>query len=241
VKGKYSRRIILSFLFIWFTGPLFSQTTDYKRIFDNDWEKAEAFISENESWLKPVCERNNISYSFAAALIFPELVRYSALRDKIEISLLKTLYINLGEEYADFSIGPFQMKPSFAEQVHKKVRSLRDREIKNMFADITAFEDLKQYRASIVAALEDQKSQFNYLIAFIKICEFNHRKNWKDEIEKLKFFATAYNCGLDKSFDYIEVMSEKKFFSTRLVKAEVYSYSDISIYWYTLNSKTKPE
>ena len=46
-----------------------------------------------------------VDVRFRRQVIFPELVRYSAIRDKMEITLLKTLYRNLGEDYADFSVG----------------------------------------------------------------------------------------------------------------------------------------
>ena len=87
---------------------------NYRETFGRDWDKALSFVAENRNWIAPELEQYNVSYPVAIAVIFPELVRYSALRDKIEITLLKALYINLGEEYANFSIGPFQMKPSFA-------------------------------------------------------------------------------------------------------------------------------
>jgi len=239
VQRKYFYRIILGlFTILCFEGLSFSQGIDYKSIFGKDWDKAQSFVTENENWLKPACEKNNISFSFAVAIVFPELIRYSALQDKIEISLLKTLYINLGEEYADFSVGPFQMKPSFGEEIHKKVLSVKERKIRNLFKTGTSFKDVKEYRKSIVTDLEDPRSEFNYLIAFIKICEHSYMINWKDENEKVKFFSSAYNCGSDKGQDYIYAMTEKKFFSTGLVKTKTYSYSDISVYWYILSSKS---
>jgi len=238
VQRKYIYRIILGlFTILCFEGLSFSQGIDYKSIFGKDWDKAGAFVSENEYWLKPACEKYNISFSFAVAMVFPELIRYSALKDKIEISLLKTLYINLGEDYADFSAGPFQMKPSFGEEIHKRVQSVRERRIRNLFKTGTSYTDVREYRKSIVTDLEDPGSELNYLIAFIKICEHNYMINWKDENEKMKFFSTAYNCGLDKGQDYINAMSEKKFFSTSILKTKTYSYSDISVYWYILNNK----
>ncbi len=183
--------------------------------------------------MKPLSEKYHISYPFAIAIVFPELIRYSALRDKIEITLLKALYINLGEEYADFSIGPFQMKPSFAELIHEKVLSIKDRKIKNQFQSRKYYEDIRKYRSSIVGDLENLKTQFIYLLAFVKICESNYQNKWKDENEELKFFATVYNCGLNKSTEIIESMTDKKFFNTGLIKTDNnYSYADISIYWY---------
>jgi hypothetical protein len=232
------RRFIVLLFVILSGGPTSSQSTDYKRIFGDDWKKAETFVSENEYWMKPALENKDIPFTFAVSIVFPELIRYSALQDKIEISLLKTLYINLGEEYADFSIGPFQMKPSFAEDIHKKVMSLKDKKIRNLFSDRTTIQDIKDYRTSIVADLEDPETEVIYLIAFIKICESGLRNVWTSANEKIKFYASAYNCGLDKGQDYIYAMSEKKYFSTSLVKTKTYSYSDISVYWYNLNSKS---
>jgi hypothetical protein len=210
---------------------LFSQQADYKKIFGSDWEKAEAFVSENETWMKQLSEKYSVSYPVAIAVVFPELVRYSALRDKMEITLLKALYINLGEDYANFSIGQFQMKPSFAESIHQKVPLLKGR-LRNQFREKTRNNDIRKYRASIVKDLEQPESQFLYLIAFLKICGTIYNLEEMDEDFRLKFLATAYNYSFQKSFDEVEKMTDKKFFYTKLVKAESYSYSDISAFWF---------
>lgn len=191
--------------------------------------------------MRSACEKFDINYSFAAAIVFPELVRYSALLDKIEISLLKTLYINLGEDYADFSIGPFQMKPSFAEQIHENSNFLKERKIRSLFRTKSSFNDIKQYRRSIVADLEYVRRELNYLIAFIKICDVRYQIVWENETEKLQFYSTAYNCGLNKDYDYIEAMMDKKFFTTKLFKSETYSYSDISVFWNRLRKSNKAD
>jgi hypothetical protein len=209
----------------------FSQQADYKKIFGSDWEKAEAFVSENETWMKQLSEKYSVSYPVAIAVVFPELVRYSALRDKMEITLLKALYINLGEDYANFSIGQFQMKPSFAESIHQKVPLLKGR-LRNQFREKTRNNDIRKYRASIVKDLEQPESQFLYLIAFLKICGTIYNLEEMDEDYRLKFLATAYNFSFQKSFDEVEKMTDKKFFYTKLVKAESYSYSDISAFWF---------
>lgn len=51
------------------------------------------------------------------AIVFPEIMRYNGLKDGIETESLRTLYVQFGEDYADFSIGLFQMKPCFAQQL----------------------------------------------------------------------------------------------------------------------------
>lgn len=168
----------------------------------------------------------------AVAVIFPELVRYSALRDKMEITLLKALYINLGDEYANFSIGQFQMKPSFAALVREQANSVLNRRSGISFRRKSEYDDAKEYRKSIIKDLEDPKTEFSYLVAFIKICGKNFRTNRMDDIEELKFMATAYNFGINKSSAEIEKMIDKKFFNTKLFKTENYSYSDVSLFWY---------
>jgi hypothetical protein len=227
-------KFFLALLFL--AGPIKSasaQPLNYPEIFGDDWEKAILFENENRSWMEPVLARNHISYPLAIAVIFPELVRYSALRDKMEITLLKTLYINLGEDYANFSIGQFQMKPSFAEMIREQAPDALGRRSGITFRLRSEYDDIKSYRKSIVKDLEDPETQFNYLVAFIKICEKKFRTKRGDEISSLKFQATAYNYGIDKSAVRIENMIDKKFFNTKLFKTENYSYADVSLFWYT--------
>ena len=220
------------FLFLTLSVSVSCQSVNYREIFGDDWKKAQAFVSENRSWIKPALDRSHISYPLAIAVIFPELVRYSALMDKMEITLLMTLYVNLGDTYANFSIGQFQMKPSFAAMIRAQAPSVVGRRSGIIFRNISEYDDIKSYRKSIVTDLEDPEIQLNYLIAFFKICEKKFRTNRMDEVSKLKFLATAYNYGFDKSQAQIEAMTGKKFFNTKLFKTENYSYSDVSAFWY---------
>jgi hypothetical protein len=229
---------LISIIFFWFEGFSFSQVIDYKSVFGKDWDKAESFVSENENWMKRLSKEYNISYPVAVAVVFPELIRYSALRDKIEISLLKSLYIYKGEEYADFSIGQFQMKPSFAESIHKNVPLLKGK-LKNQFKERIKEQDIIKYRVAIVKDLEESESQLLYLAAFLKICEAVYRLNDMDEDQRIKFLSTAYNYSFQKGFNEISEMVNKKFFHTGLVKGESYSYADISSFWYVYSCKNK--
>ncbi|MBK7625762.1 MAG: hypothetical protein IPJ16_00925 [Bacteroidales bacterium] len=224
--------IHLLLVFLFQINLSYSQDLDYKAIFESDWTKAVAFETENREWIEPLLKKHNISYPLAIAVIFPELVRYSALRDKMETTLLKTLYVNLGEYYANFSIGQLQMKPSFAESIRKQAPSVLSRRSGITFMDETEFSDIKNYRKSIVTDLEDPKIQFRYLIAFIKICEKRYKTNKMDDLTRIRFLATAYNYGIDKSIDEVNNMIYKKFYNTKLFKTENYSYSDVSVFWY---------
>jgi hypothetical protein len=231
LKNYFKKFILLSFSVLFFNTTQ-GQSVNYRELFGDDWKKAQVFEKENRSWMEPLLAKNHISYRLAIAIIFPELVRYSALRDKMEITMLKTLYVNLGEEYANFSIGQFQIKPSFAELIREESQAVSGRRSGITFRLKPDFDDIKDFRKSIVADLEDVKSEFNYLIAFIKLCEKKYKTNRKNEMLRLKFLATAYNYGIDKSASQIESMTDKKFFNTRLFRTENYSYADVSLFWY---------
>jgi hypothetical protein len=224
--------LLFSFLLTGFLNSGWSQSIDYQELFGDDWKKALTFEKENRIWIEPLLAKNNISYPLAISIIFPELVRYSALMDKMEITLLKVLYVNLGEDYANFSIGQFQMKPSFAEMIREKASDVLGYRSEIIFKKISDYDDIKDFRKSIVTDLEDRKSQINYLIAFIKICENNFTNVWKDESSEVKFLATAYNFGFDNKEEVIESMIDKKYFNTKLIKTENYSYADVSFFWY---------
>ncbi|MBA4321487.1 MAG: hypothetical protein C0408_01585 [Odoribacter sp.] len=212
--------------------PVWSQTLDYQEIFGRDWEKAVTFVTENRSWIEPRLKQYRASYPEAIAIVFPELVRYSALRDKIEITLLKALYISLGEEYANFSIGQFQMKPTFAEMIREKAIGVMGSKAGKLFRAKSDYDDIKSYRASIVSDLEKPEIQLNYLIAFVKICEATFNLELKNDKERVRFLATAYNYGFWKKAKQIEGMSDEKYFRTTILKTENYSYSDVSLYWF---------
>jgi len=209
----------------------YSQSPDYSKIFGNDWQKALDFVEENNHWMKPALIRQNVPWSTAVAVVFPELVRYSALRDKMEITLLKTLYRNLGNDYADFSVGPFQIKPSFAERMIEECRGTRTG---RLFRSRDQFRNDYQFRAYIISELEDPVKEFNFVIAFLKICEKRFRLKNEEDSLRIKFLAAAYNTGFWKSEDEIRIMSEKKFFNTKLIKTENYPYADVSLFWYNL-------
>ncbi len=232
---------ILSFILLFF-GILdhgYGQSLNYSDIFGDDWKKASVYVTENREWMEVFLVRNNIPYPEAIAVIFPELVRYSALRDKMETSILKTLYVNLGETYANFSIGVFQMKPSFAAYIREETKPVSGKYSEITFKKSKNYDDIRDFRKEIVADLEDPAQQLKYLAAFFFLCEKRYRVSRMDEPDRIKFLAAAYNCGIDKDRKSIENMTGKKFFNTKLFRTENYSYADVSLFWYNQNKTEK--
>ncbi|HPT22548.1 MAG TPA: hypothetical protein PLR88_11430 [Bacteroidales bacterium] len=224
--------IITFLLAIIFLTPIHSQDIDYQKVFGDNWEKAVIFEKENRIWMEPLLAKNHISYPLAIAVIFPELIRYTALRDKMETSLLKTLYVNLGETYANFSIGRFQMKPSFAEIIRDQAPFVMNKRSQITFSSRSEYDNIRNYRRSIVNDLEDTGIELKYLIVFFKICDKNYHISRKDEDFRIRFLATAYNYGIDKSADQIKNMMDKKFFNTSLFSTDNYCYADVALFWY---------
>jgi hypothetical protein len=229
--------LCFALVFINLSAP--GQNLDYSMVFGKDWEKAEEFVASNEDWIRADLKLERIDYLTAVSVIFPELIRYSALRDMMEITLLKALYVNLGDDYANFSIGNFQIKPSFAQEVceseYPKLLSRQGLRI----PDRSDFKSDREYRSAIVSSLEDTRTEFNYIVRFIKICESKFDLEMMDEPCRVVFLSTAYNYGFNRTRQEIENMKDKKYFSTRLIGTEFYSYSDISLYWYNKYSKTR--
>lgn len=226
---KAGRFLPVLFLFAGFAINASAQSPDYSKIFGSDWQKTNNWLQENDSWLRPALEKHNIPYPEAIAVVFPELVRYSALRDKMEISVLKSLYCSLGKEYANFSIGVFQIKPSFAEHIRNESPAHGR---KKMFEKIGSYPSGYLFRKSIVDGLEDPETELKYVIAFFRICEKRFPRKWNDAFSKIRFLATAYNTGFWKSEKEISLMTDKKFFNTKLFKTENYSYADVALFWY---------
>lgn len=212
-------------------GKVVASEPDYPTVFGNNWLKAEHFISENESWMQNACRKYNVDYALASSIIFPELIRYSALRDRMEITLLKALYVNYGADYANFSIGVFQVKPSCAEQIWSEVTLIHDKKLAANIIPLKITLGTIEMRSAIVKDLEDQKKEFLYIVALIKILEKKYSNHFQGDAQtKLRFFASAYNCGFNFSKEYIEKHINTKSFHTGLVKGEnVYAYADIAV------------
>jgi hypothetical protein len=229
---KFNKKGLIIFFFFSLTSVIDAQI-NYEEVFGSDWKKAQSFEKENRDWIKQIFNKNKIPYSEAMAVIFPELVRYSALRDRMEITLLKALYINLGEEYADFSIGQLQMKPSFASKIREEAAVYLKKRSGICFLQPSDYDDVQNYRKSIVADLEDVRSEFGYLVAFLKICEKKYGTGHMIEEDRIRFLATAYNYSFEKEMSQIISMSQRKYFHTKIIKpSETYSYPEISLYWY---------
>lgn len=208
---------------------------DYRAIFKEDYLYAENILEKN-SWWADTLDAHNIDHRFALAIVFPELIRYSSIIDYIQIKALEVLYVQYGEDYADFSIGYFQMKPSFAEHIEADIL---EHGLLIPYPDLARLHpdtlDDPAHRTARIERLRDEQFQLLYLEAFLRIMNYLHPPpaSYKPVESTLEFYATAYNVGYYKKERFINDNIHEKFFYTGLgIVNEYYNYASISIWYY---------
>jgi hypothetical protein len=210
------RAVITGFLFLALTSygqsPPPEENSQFRLVFGEKYTEALVYLS-GQLWISETLNASGISPAFAKALIFPEVIRYSAIRDRLEMHGLITLYVQYGSAYSDFSVGRFQMKPSFAVQVEKDAKDLPEN--RRIMLHTIDTSDCPQARLTRIQRLDSQIWQLQYLIWFIDIMDQRYGNVYKaDEAEKLRFYATAYNCGYARPESEIR----RKSFPHRLVQ-----------------------
>jgi len=207
---------------------------DYRKIFGEDYEVALQTIQEN-SWWSDSLQRQDIEPHFALSVIFPELIRYSSISDYIEVKALEVLYVQYGHDYADFSIGLFQIKPSFAERIESDLLHLG---LTDSFPTLSLLNpdtiDNLQVRKARVLRLKEEKGQLLYLEAFIRIMDHLYREvSFETGADRLGFYAQAYNEGYWKGGQVVRWTGGQRYFYVGMMEPEMkYVYAGIAVDYY---------
>ena len=232
------KKLILIVSFLMCTTVLFSfAPIDYQKLFPEEYQSAINLLDKNKEIVKKKAAYYHHSVKFSSAIIFPELLRYSIFSDFFETKTLELLYIQSGSSKVDFSIGYFQMKPSFVEQLEQDIST--NKRLKQCYSKLLINKKLPiaKQRKIRLQRLKTIDWQLTYLHAFIAICENKFSIiNFKNTTEKLNFFATAYNCGYrKKTTEIIQKSTQSHFPYGMKYKGTQYSYCDISTYYLTHN------
>jgi len=224
---------IITTSFFLFQG--FFQQLDYKRIFGKHYQSAEDFISTHV-WIADSLKKTGINPCTGLAVIFPELIRYSSIRDKIETAALQSLYIQYGKYYADFSIGYFQMKPSFAEGIEKEHLKYAGCGILELDTANTA-----AARKARIKRLSSLEGQVRYLCLFMVVMKQKlPQLSGLVKTREVVLLSAAYNHDYKAEFIELESISKKNFFFTGIIPPrEKYNYSDIALDFMMKNCGTK--
>lgn len=207
-----------------------SSSVDYSTILGNHWQAAETWVSNNEFWIRPEIEQYNISYNEAVAVIFPEVVRFSIMRDNRDKAILKALYVNNGKAYADFSIGILRMKPSFAEAVRQELSLVDDSRLQKILSRRHSYMDERRYRAMITDELEDIRVQISYVTAYMLL--YANKPAMPEGEERIRLLAAGYNETPIMDAEGLRLKADEKLFGTDPVTEEKYFYCDVALFWY---------
>ena len=195
---------IFSILFlVCFSGSILAKDS-YEVYFRDEREEVAKFLQANQQKMVQKAIKFHHENDFVTAIVYPELLRYNYIQDFIETSGLELIYMRYGAKTADFSIGHFQMKPSFAEHIEKYIENNES--------------DFQQYIKLIIAQkakpvlqrklrltrLKQMDWQLTYLHAFIAICDHKfHFIKFTTTKDKLRFYAACYNIGFHKKYQNI--------------------------------------
>jgi hypothetical protein len=188
-------------------------------------------MTDNTAKFKKVCDEHKADIKICKAIVFPELIRYSYLSDLFETAALEWVYVNGGSTVADFSIGQFQMKPSFIENMEDYVSA---HGAMKEYDYITTYDSGSSERAQRITRMKSVDWQIKYVACFYDLCsdKFKAEKFATDE-EKLKFFSTAYNSGFNQTAESIKKKFKNKYFPYGAGKdVDQHPYCDVAIYYF---------
>jgi hypothetical protein len=213
----------------------------YVALYPSDCRKARDFYAEHKSLFEAAAQAAGFTAQFLFGIVAPELTQYSYLQNRLETYSLRVFYVQNGKSYSDFSIGCFQMKPSFIEQLEEYVSSdslLRVKYSQYLFAS----PETRAARVERINRLNTAEWQIKYLAVF---CEMVRKRFgnpvFATEEDKLRFYASAYNCGFLKPEQHIREMMQKAMFPH--FSKQKFRYADISLHLYqlTVNNQRKCE
>lgn len=161
----------------------------------------------------------------AFSIVAPEVSQYSALSDFFETAAVKDGYPSAGSP--DYSIGLFQMKPSFAESLETEVT--KDSALKQKYGARLAYgtDDIRKVRRQRVERLSDTGWQMLYLAVFVDVVK-RRTATWglASSEEKVRCWSTLYNAGFYLSRERVRQRQGVKQFPRN---AKRFNYSAVAV------------
>ena len=166
---------------------------------------------------------NEEDSEIAQVIVMPEFSVFSKTCDALEYRTMCLFYILYGT--TDFSIGHYQMKPSFIETLETYIS--KDKNLKKKYHKLIIKEkNIKKCRKMRMDRMLSLHWQTIYLAAFIDICKNKTSNISLNSVkEKIRYWATLYNSGLELSEAQVYAKQKQKFFP-RFYKE--YNYSDVA-------------
>ncbi len=200
--------------------------------FEEDILDGVNFLKENREIVSHINTTSNTNSKEALAIVFPELIRWSAFRNFLETKANELLYVQYGGGYANLSVGHFQMKPVFIEHLESYVAN--HAELASFDYIVLKEKSLTEMRRERMQRLNQLAWQLRYAHVYWLVAthKFKHR-TFRSPQDRVRFFAIAYNHGFYRSEYEIEQRLHRKSFPFGVnYRGEQINYADISIEFY---------
>lgn len=195
-----------------------------------EWEAAVRLASDRRvEWIQ-VWESLDVDARLCEAVVFPELMRYSRFMDEVELATLSLRYVRGGVQKSNFSVGAFQMKPSFVESLE---RAWMDSELRLQYELYFVSGDTIDLRRRRIRRISDEQWQCVYVGMFVKLMMEKYPELAAMKAEDcVRYLATAYNCGFGLPLQTLSKRMKERAFHLEYVKlpgTHCYRYSDLSV------------
>ena len=205
---------------------------DYQKELSPDYNRALQYLREHRSQIDRKIYRSS-ARGIMIAVVFPEIIRYSLVRDLIETKSLELGYVHEGKDFVDFSIGRFQMKPSFAENLERVLHS--SPELSERHAALAQYggKSTQTARKKRLQRLKKLNGQLAYLKAFYDVVRERFPGLKKRSLPyQVQFFAAAYNHGFMSDRQEVEKWMDRACYPYGTgVPGKQYSYSRVALYF----------
>jgi hypothetical protein len=193
------------------------------------------YFHENKERFDRIGAECGLPAPMVYAVVAPEIAQFNAFSNVFETLSLKLMYVQKGSGFFDFSIGVFQMKPSFVESLERYVAANAVSGVNASEIIIHEQDPLKQ-RAERIRRLESEEWQYRYLQLFLKIVTLRIGNQMPvNEGEKLSVLATAYNAGFLKDIPQLRKHMRYSYFPV-YSPFRAYPYSKVSLIFYQMLS-----
>lgn len=209
---------------------------NYTVHYGNSYQKAQDWVQEHQSILQVQAAFHGLEAAELAAIIFPELIRYSEWQNLLETEALALAYVEGGAAWADFSIGAFQMKPSFAEAIEQCLQNWP--EGKMVFSQLlpqSKHTPMQQRQARLDRLCSVQR-QVQYLCAFVVWMQTRVGFDLVSptSAQKIILLSTAYNSGFQQDWPTLQQVSQQHFFpyGAKYPQEGQHAYAAVAVDYY---------
>ena len=214
------------------------------------WKSAARYAASHRDAWTQIWSSYDVPADVAETVIFPELVRYNFWQNMAEVSAVESGYVPKGLSGCDYSIGRFQMKPSFVEDLEKRwMRSGLSGQYGLSF-DTSETEAARQVRFD---RLNSEEGQCTYLAIYLRMLYLDYGSKDRSgqtvrqgletlpRSEQVFLAATAYNHGTPwrspgtgDLAHFRKVAQEKTFPLPNLFRTRIryYSYGELAARYY---------